>query len=458
MVLPLTWVGCPPLVANKVERLKKSALVPGQTSILSFLALAPHQYQHFKFYNGVLRKKSCGRTRHDGITPFVIKVNLIITRTSLGKLTGMGKKTKQYYAIKGQLLHKQFISILNVLTSVGKLEGVYSSWTDCSTLLKGVPNEYAGFNNLEECTQYLRLPPERMLKQYRGPFSENLIAEWIECAKRKQLPTSISSFNSNHTPILTSDSKAISNKRGVETGTLLEFSSNSISQKNCLNLSLSKKKLRINNVSDAIFNKLESSSSFEKKNEGNDLQISETRTKLSTNRSQIGNIEWNLKESSVVKVYVDGCCFGNGQKGSTSGLGVFWGAGNPNNISERLLESEGVTHTNNRAELMAAIRALEVAPTEASFLEIHTDSKYVISGITDYIQNNSWRKGSSPGHGISDRVKNPELWNRLDLLANKGEWENRIRWIYVPGHSGIFGNVEADKLAKLGAAKGFKTI
>ena len=74
-------------------------------------------------------------------------------------------------------------------------------------------------------------------------------------------------------------------------------------------------------------------------------------------------------------MYTDGACSNNGKPGARAGLGVYFGLNHKKNVSERLIGQQ----TNNRAELTAAIRAIEVAPNHFNLL-IFTDSEYVRKG------------------------------------------------------------------------------
>ncbi len=98
--------------------------------------------------------------------------------------------------------------------------------------------------------------------------------------------------------------------------------------------------------------------------------------------------------------------------------------------------------TNNRMELMAAIQALETL-TKPCSVRINTDSKYVLQGITEWMDN--WKKR---GWKTASRhpVKNEDLWRRLDAAITRHD----IEWIWVKGHSGNNGNERADALANLG--------
>uniref|UniRef100_A0A8C4QEF1 Ribonuclease H1 n=1 Tax=Eptatretus burgeri TaxID=7764 RepID=A0A8C4QEF1_EPTBU len=141
-------------------------------------------------------------------------------------------------------------------------------------------------------------------------------------------------------------------------------------------------------------------------------------------------------------VYTDGCCTKNGRVGASAGIGVYWGPNHPLNLSEKLAGRQ----TNQRAEIIAACRALEQA-TRSNFskLVVYTDSKFTINGITKWVQ--KWKRCEwklSTGNPVINR----QGW-RLDELCQKID----VNWIHVPGHSGYPGNEEADKLAKAGSTK-----
>ncbi len=100
--------------------------------------------------------------------------------------------------------------------------------------------------------------------------------------------------------------------------------------------------------------------------------------------------------------------------------------------------------TNNRMELTAAIEALEALP-EPSAVLLHTDSTYVMNGITRWIH--GWKKN---GWKTAARkpVKNVDLWRRLDQALSR----HRVEWRWVKGHAGHDGNERADTLARRGLA------
>ena len=133
-----------------------------------------------------------------------------------------------------------------------------------------------------------------------------------------------------------------------------------------------------------------------------------------------------------VEVFTDGACKGNPGPG---GWGVVLRMGHH---EKDMAGSEPAT-TNNRMELTAVIRALE-ALKEPCLVHLHTDSRYVIDGITKWIfgwQKNGWKTAAKKP------VLNGDLWQEL-LLATK---RHRIEWIWVKGHDGHPENERADKLA-----------
>ena len=133
-----------------------------------------------------------------------------------------------------------------------------------------------------------------------------------------------------------------------------------------------------------------------------------------------------------IKIYTDGACSGNPGKGG-------WGALIQENDNEKKLSGSELNTTNNRMELTAIIKALEYYD-EAKEIEVFTDSKYVMQGITEWIKNwktNHWKTSQKKD------VKNKDLWVLLDTVSAKHD----IKWNWVKGHAGDYGNEIADKLA-----------
>ena len=135
----------------------------------------------------------------------------------------------------------------------------------------------------------------------------------------------------------------------------------------------------------------------------------------------------------MIKIYTDGSCLENPGNGG-------WAAIIIDDGKKTEIKGSKKNTTNNQMELLAPIEALKKIPN-GSKIEIFTDSKYVKSGITEWIHN--WKKN---GWKTADKqpVKNKELWEELDLLANQFE----ISWNWVKAHSTDELNNEVDLIAR----------
>ena len=134
-----------------------------------------------------------------------------------------------------------------------------------------------------------------------------------------------------------------------------------------------------------------------------------------------------------VLIYTDGACSGNPGPGG-------WGAVLLSGGHERELSGADPQTTNNRMELMAAIRALEALKRPCK-VDLHTDSQYVRQGITEWLP--GWK---ARGWKTADKkpVKNDDLWRRLDEARLRHE----VKWHWVKGHAGHPLNERADGLAR----------
>tara|TARA_E500000331_G_scaffold304798_1_gene308139 strand:+ start:84 stop:518 length:435 start_codon:yes stop_codon:yes gene_type:complete len=137
----------------------------------------------------------------------------------------------------------------------------------------------------------------------------------------------------------------------------------------------------------------------------------------------------------IVEIYTDGACKGNPGPGG-------WGVLVIDGKEEREIFGGESFTTNNRMELLAAIRALE-SLEEPCKINFHTDSKYLKDGITKWLDN--WKKR---GWLTSNKkpVKNKDLWQSLNLYVVR----HRIQWNWVKAHSGDIFNEKADYLANKG--------
>ena len=135
----------------------------------------------------------------------------------------------------------------------------------------------------------------------------------------------------------------------------------------------------------------------------------------------------------MIKIYTDGSCLENPGNGG-------WAAIIINNGQKTNIKGSKKNTTNNQMELLAPIEALKKIP-KGSKVQIFTDSKYVKSGITEWIYNwkkNGWKTANK------QEVKNKDLWAELDILANEFE----ISWNWVKAHSNDELNNEVDFIAR----------
>ncbi len=139
--------------------------------------------------------------------------------------------------------------------------------------------------------------------------------------------------------------------------------------------------------------------------------------------------------SKTTEIYTDGACRGNPGPGG-------WGALLIYGKRRKLMHGGERETTNNRMELTAAIKALN-ALQDPSNVILHTDSKYVMGGINDWMPN--WKKRGWKT-AAKKAVKNQDLWQALDEAAGRHD----IDWRWVKGHDGNAGNEIADELANRG--------
>ena len=133
-----------------------------------------------------------------------------------------------------------------------------------------------------------------------------------------------------------------------------------------------------------------------------------------------------------LEIFTDGACKCNPGPGG-------WGAVIRYGKHEKEISGGDPDTTNNRMELSATIQALKIL-IEPCKVKLHTDSRYVIDGITKWIhgwQRNGWKNASK------QPVSNIDLWH--DLIEATAR--HQVEWIWVKGHNGHPENERADRLA-----------
>ena len=141
-----------------------------------------------------------------------------------------------------------------------------------------------------------------------------------------------------------------------------------------------------------------------------------------------------IKETSeTIKIWTDGSCLSNPGPGGWAYV---------LESDEAILEYYGAEKetTNNQMEMLAAIKALQSTPAGTNII-LHTDSDYLVQGITKWIhgwKKRKWKKADGK------QVLNKNLWNLLD----KENGLRKVKWIWIKAHAGIPGNERCDHLAK----------
>ena len=121
----------------------------------------------------------------------------------------------------------------------------------------------------------------------------------------------------------------------------------------------------------------------------------------------------------MITIYTDGSCLGNPGPGG-------WAAVIDDNGAKRSLSGKEDNTTNNRMEILAAIKGLEAVPA-SSAVTVFSDSQYVVNTMT-----RGWKRNA-----------NRDLWAKLDAVAG----QRKVTWRWTPGHAGNPGNEEANTLA-----------
>ncbi|NNF76463.1 MAG: ribonuclease HI [Rhizobiales bacterium] len=144
-----------------------------------------------------------------------------------------------------------------------------------------------------------------------------------------------------------------------------------------------------------------------------------------------------MSGKTEVEIFTDGACSGNPGPGG-------WGAILRYGDKEKELSGGAAKTTNNQMELMAAIKSLE-ALSRPCTVNLHTDSKYVQNGITQWMKGwirNGWKTAAKKP------VKNADLWKQLSAAVGQHD----VKWHWVKGHAGHPENERADELARTAMA------
>jgi ribonuclease HI len=143
----------------------------------------------------------------------------------------------------------------------------------------------------------------------------------------------------------------------------------------------------------------------------------------------------NSASGNRVVLHTDGACRGNPGPGG-------WGAILEFSGQKKELYGHDPQTTNNRMEMTAVIESLKALKRPCQ-IDLHTDSKYVLQGMTEWLD--GWKKKGWKT-AAKKPVKNVDLWQQLDEQAAR----HQINWHWVKGHSGNPGNEKADQLANRG--------
>lgn len=140
-----------------------------------------------------------------------------------------------------------------------------------------------------------------------------------------------------------------------------------------------------------------------------------------------------MKKDKYIEIFTDGACSGNPGPGG-------WCAILKYNNHEKIISGFDKDATNNKMELTAIIKALEIIKRK-SRIKVYSDSQYLIKGITEWLPKwikNNWKNSKK------EEVQNKALWQKLYLLSQKHE----IEWIWIKGHEGHPENEKCDLIAK----------
>ncbi|KAH7320945.1 putative ribonuclease H [Stachybotrys elegans] len=154
-----------------------------------------------------------------------------------------------------------------------------------------------------------------------------------------------------------------------------------------------------------------------------------------------------VPRSDILQVWTDGSSRANGRKDASAGIGVYFGPNDPRNLAERL---EGEAQTNQRAELTAMLRAMEMVPNEQSMM-IWSDSRYSINCVNTWAETWETKEWKTATGG---EVKNKDIIVKIRAKVKERGKAGAVTLLeWVKGHGMNVGNNAADRLANEGALK-----
>ena len=139
-----------------------------------------------------------------------------------------------------------------------------------------------------------------------------------------------------------------------------------------------------------------------------------------------------MSELPLVTIYTDGACEPNPGVGGYAAVLMF-------GTARKVITGSASVSTNNQMELMAVLEALKALKKKCR-VKLHSDSMYVVDGMTKWIHN--WKETGWKNR-LHKPVKNFELWKEIERISN----EHEIEWIWVKAHNGDPVNEECDILA-----------
>uniref|UniRef100_A0A1B6GSK7 Ribonuclease H1 n=1 Tax=Cuerna arida TaxID=1464854 RepID=A0A1B6GSK7_9HEMI len=346
--------------------------------------------------------------------------------------------------------------------AVGKVPGVYKTWEECQNQTKGYPQaKYRKFNSETEASNFVKTagthlnnssvkinatvtsavnienlnPPElievasypshTLLKQDRLSLITEKLDRFIEQTNKK-----LSEFSSR-LDILETSLYNRCDPEGKRKNTTEEVKTRSKPKKKKLHVTVELSDGELSDSSVPTTIKSQSTNETVEQVDG---------PWRGNNSSPQGFI---VDQEGFVIVYTDGACSNNGRTGAKAGVGVWFNHNHPFNVAGPV---EG-TPTNNNAEIQAATRAIQQARLAGvRRLNIHTDSQFMISCITEWIK--KWKRNNwiTTNGG---QVKNKE---QLIILDEAIQTLDAVKWTHVRGHTGHEGNECADALARSGAS------